>query len=403
MTAPVTGFEASGDTTWTTLAQETAFLTAVTTGSTRAAMTTLGTSTNGTQPIRQVTVQTATTPVDAPAVLFIGLQHGNEPAGREMVLKTLRDLAFTDDPTLLALLDRCRFHFIPAANPSGFPTSRTVPSSGGTNMNREHLSLDVVESRILQRAITDVQPVLVLDAHEFFGTTNPHEVWLGGGQQPQGDSQVNALSLELQTDLRATLTGQSIPNGLYPTTSPGTMRTVAALRLAVFMLIETPAQDDITAPAVRVTWQVAVRDRVLSWLNTNFDRVVGAAHGARVRKATEGAAATAPFDLDNGTVLRPPPSAYKSTADLSRWLDTFGIEHQTAGAKVTVPMAQAAQPLLPYLFDRDSGDQVAAAIRIYRPTRLGAPIDYRVRNGVHRQKPIAVKIRTDGATVQVWP
>lgn len=341
----------------TTLAQEEAFLTALATATGRLEISTLGNSTSGTRPVRRVTLDTAATPPDAPNVLFVGMQHGNEPAGREAILCTIRDLAETTDTSLI---DRCRFHFIPTANPDGFPTSRNIPGAN-RNMNREHLSIAVVESRYVQQALTDLDPVYVLDAHEHFSPSQAsHTMYLPGGGT-NADPAVTAASAEITTALRAKLTAEGVthawyPEGAYP--HPEVLRGSASLHHAMFLLMETPGTDGLVPMSTRVTHQLWAQTIILDWLGTNLGHAV-TIHAAAKAAATSAGQRAAQWIGPDGP-LDPTPGAYVLDAPGPPHLAVFGLEHTVADGKVRVPVAQPLRGIIPHLFDTRLGPEAVA-------------------------------------------
>ena len=360
-----TPFEGSGGTTWTTLEEEADLYDALA-GTGRVHVEVLGPASppRNSLPVRLITIDTPDTPPDAPSVLFVGLQHGNEPVGRELLLSTIRDLAEATD---VGLLDRCRLHFIPTANPSGFPDWRAVYGQGGINMNREHLSLAVVESEYVQQAITDLDPLAVIDCHEHFAPTDSrlHIEFLPGGH-PAGDPGMDALSTDLLEDIQADLDAAAVQHGLYSPTSrdPWVLRGMASIRSRMFLLIETPARNDIVAPATRHYWYALARDTIFDWLDTNLATAAAEYESAKQRQATR----TDPIDLINGIILNPAPAAYRLAAtDTPRHLNVFGIDHTEQDGTITVPMSQPARGVIPYLLDPDAPEPVATATRVDPP------------------------------------
>ncbi len=98
-----------------------------------------------------------------PTVLLIGQQHGDEPAGSEALLVIARELA---QGLLQPVLDRINVIIVPRANPDGSATGQRV-TSGGLDMNRDHLLLNTPEARALARLSRDYHPTVVVDAHEY--------------------------------------------------------------------------------------------------------------------------------------------------------------------------------------------------------------------------------------------
>ncbi len=98
-----------------------------------------------------------------PVVVLTGLQHGNEPAGGEAMLVLARELALGQ---LRPLLDRLTVVIIPHANPDGAWYFRRSPFRN-TDINRDHVKLDLPETRAIHRVVNEFEPHVFVDAHEF--------------------------------------------------------------------------------------------------------------------------------------------------------------------------------------------------------------------------------------------
>jgi len=98
-----------------------------------------------------------------PILWFIGLQHGNEPAGGEAMLALAASLA---DGPLAPYLDRATVVVVPRANPDG-AAAFTRATGSGADLNRDHLLLTLPESAALHAKLIELPPDVVIDAHEF--------------------------------------------------------------------------------------------------------------------------------------------------------------------------------------------------------------------------------------------
>ena len=166
---PETGFESRGGEGTTTNAEELAFLDEVAAASPRVTISMAGESTQG-RPLHLVRLGHPAPPPDKVIaedsnVLVVGGQHGNEPAGREMALQLLRDLAFTDDPDMVDQLAQTSILVLPNANPDGV-SADTRRNGQGLDINRDHLNLRTPEAQIIADVLDEFSPDLTLDAHE---------------------------------------------------------------------------------------------------------------------------------------------------------------------------------------------------------------------------------------------
>jgi zinc carboxypeptidase len=101
--------------------------------------------------------------LNRPVVFLVGLQHGNEPAGGEAMLALARELA---TGSLKPLLDRITVVIAPRANPDGAHYFTRSPY-GNTDINRDHVKVELPETAALHRVVNEFQPHVFVDAHEF--------------------------------------------------------------------------------------------------------------------------------------------------------------------------------------------------------------------------------------------
>lgn len=97
-----------------------------------------------------------------PAVLVIGLQHGDEQAGKEAALRLIRDAAFGALGDVLSDMDLL---VMPALNPWG-GTERTRYDPQSADLNRDHMRLTSVATQALHDVFVEYAPHAVLDLHE---------------------------------------------------------------------------------------------------------------------------------------------------------------------------------------------------------------------------------------------
>ncbi|OYY39389.1 MAG: peptidase M14 [Polaromonas sp. 39-63-25] len=194
-----------------------------------------------------------------PTVLLIGQQHGDEPAGTEALLVVARELT---QGLLRPVLDRVNVIIVPRANPDGSMDNKRV-TTGGLDMNRDHLLLNTPEAQALARLARDYHPTVVVDAHEYtvvgrflqkFGTVQKYDALLQYATTANIPEFLTKASEEwYRRPLVAALKRQGLSTEWYYTTStdladktismggtqPDTGRNVSGLKNAVSLLIET--------------------------------------------------------------------------------------------------------------------------------------------------------------------
>jgi hypothetical protein len=394
---PRTGFEQRDGASWTTHEEEVAFLTEVAARSPRVTLAEIGRSVSGARPLHLVTIGTMArqlSPAAArqvPSVLFVGSQHGNEPAGREAVLIALRDLAFTDDPTVLAQLQEQAILVIPSANPDG--RARNIRTNGVTDINRDHLQLTQPETQAMHRVIRDWSPDVILDHHEY-GPTVPvlydADVLYLWPRNLNVDGAVRDLSRTLSEEYiakgarRNGFTADEYglyklgPNEVTQTAGdedPGICRNAVGLRHSLGVLIESAVSQSVTPArlAGEVTSAAAnMRRRVASQVQTIADTLRFLREQGHVAKlasdeapalaARAGAERTRPTffgGADNdepsaAQVETTPPARYRLTEEqVAQHAALFAL-HGIEVRGTALEMGQAARPQIPLLFDARS-------------------------------------------------
>jgi hypothetical protein len=376
-----TGFEQRGGASWTTHAEELAFLDAAVQGSRRVAVDVLGDSVQG-RPLHLVRLGHPAPPSlkkarSGRAILLVCSQHGNEPAGRETCLRQIRRLALTRDARTVDYLQSTTVFFIPTANPDG-RVLNIRGNADGLDLNRDHLRLSTVEAQAMARALRDVRPDFVADLHEF-GSSSPDRpslevIW---PRHLNVDEGVRSLGREWGNDwVRPRAEANGFSTGPY-VANPGTAENVtilnsAGLRHAVGVLTETrisrlPGEPDDTAFVQRrrvATQDMAVHES-LRFHRVKAARIADEVDDARRRKIRAGLYHEGPYywygnsedpaPPPDDAILTDPPCGYVLTAEQAAvvrpWIDGFDVSTVRIGTNLYVPMGQEAQPVIGLMLD----------------------------------------------------
>ncbi len=124
-----------------------------------------------------------------PTVMFLGQQHGDEPASAEALLVLAQQLA---RGPLQPLLKQVNVLIVPRVNPDGALLGQRT-AADGVDINRDHLLLRTPEAQAVARLVRDHRPAVVVDAHEY----SPYGPW------PQQMSAVRRHDVLLQYAMTA--------------------------------------------------------------------------------------------------------------------------------------------------------------------------------------------------------
>ncbi len=372
---PETGFESRGDDGTTTNDEELAFLDAVAAASPRVAVSAVGESSQG-RPLNLVRLGHPAPPADERMaersnVLVIGGQHGNEPAGREMALQLLRDLAFTDDPELIEQLSETAILVLPNANPDGV-AANTRRNGQGLDINRDHLNLRTPEAQTIAQVLQEFTPDLTLDAHEGSPRHQPEETpWLRIAWQR--NLNVDDQLYDLNVDLVEDYVFPGVQAAGFPDTdhygspddgeeSSQFLSQSLGLRHGLGLLIESFGGT----LATRVDLQLATAHESLRFQRERADAVAQVVAEAPGRAAARGENQSEPFfmrgaDWDTqpppaDMVLDPPPCGYLlntyQAEQIEQHTQAFGIATERVSEEsVFLTMAQPMMTLIPDLVD----------------------------------------------------
>ena len=386
-----TPFESNGATNWTSAADEQSFLSSLDAASPRTTVSQIGATKQG-RPIQLVKIEGTpknSSMKDHATVFFLCSQHGNEPAGREACLITMRDLALGTDTKVTDMLQDVTVLFVPNANPDG-RAANTRGNSDGVDINRDHLELATLEDQTYAREIfLGYKPDLVHDLHEYSGEPRTDITYMW----PR-NLNVDLGVYEQAVDLNREWVVPAIESGGYSTNLYATvfkngravaqsagdederiLRNTSGLRHALGILVESYTANQSPAeqatPALnrlrRVTSHVLGVEGTLGMLEKNRTRrdITAATDHSRVNAVTRWSQNVDAFWFGGADNRMPsttevavtPPCAYTLTAEqyaaVSQTLALHGVTvTPLAGGGARVSMAQESSPVIPLLLDR---------------------------------------------------
>lgn len=381
-TPPRTGFESTDGARWTGPAEERSLLAAVDRHSGLVSVERIGTTKQG-RPLRLVRIGSRRPA--GPALLLVCSQHGDEPAGREACLETIRDLGYAKDRATRDFLSRTEVLVIPTANPDG-RAAGTRGNSDDVDINRDHIALRTAEGRAVAAVVRDHRPDVIYDLHEYSATPPYYDkdltvLW---PRNPNVDDRVHDESeLLAERHVRPAARDAGYDSGLYGIwTDPDSgrpvkqtagdgqeriLRNAAGVKHAVALLVESRADALTDAeradPALgnrrRVHSQLSALKGLFSYAEERRDEIGAAADRSRAAGFTD----RGPVYLGGaddeaagpGKALAHPPCGYRLTAaqfaGVGDELALHGVTSRPEGDGVYVPLAQPARKLIPLLLD----------------------------------------------------
>ena len=365
---PTTGFEDRDTADWTTLEEEIEFIEEIAKRSDRVRFDQVGTSVEG-RPIHLIRVGDPLLSdeeiADGRNIFVMGTPHGNEPAGREMALKLLRDLAFTDDEDIVELLNKSTVLIMPTPNPDG-REANVRRNAWGIDNNRDNLNLVTPENQTIASVLNYYKPDITVDAHERPSGSTP-DMQMLWPRNLNVDTELYELNVEMiQEHLRPAVENDGFTTGLYGT--PGgsggederILRNMGGLRHGLSLLTESAGK---ATNRDRVDMQMSTVKAMLNFYMERFDDIANIVDGASERKQTaynEGDDTFYFEGADNYTEnlreMEPKACGYlihkEQAKKIERHIELFSIETEEVSENgVFVTMDQPMMTVIPFLMD----------------------------------------------------
>lgn len=358
---------------WTSVAEEGAYLAALAASSHRVSVSVAGQSVEG-RSIRVVTISHPSAHTSSrPAVLVVGAQHGDEGSGREGILQMIREWATTTAPETVEYLSRVRMICIPTANPDRLRLwdNGTRENAAGFDLNRGHYAVTQPESAVIQRAITDYRPVMIIDLHDH-GSGTGGRCGYQTSRHPQASADILRLGAALVDELVASAPASGFASYIYTGASPvsPTLRTQGSLRHAVTLLAEADRNPtpDLYPRAERVEMHKQTLRHIVRFHAARWDEINGASTASRASAQIDGANGGRPFNFANGVRTLSIPVGYAlsaaQVASNAGLLAAMGWQTVLNGDATIVPTAQPDQRLIPFVFDARATERAVAATAV---------------------------------------
>lgn len=365
------------DESWTTHQEELDFLAELESKFDHVELEKIGEAGNG-MPLQLVTIgysipETEDEIDEMNYVFMQGGFHGNEPAGRESILKTMRDLASSEDKEVKKMLTESTFIFIPTVNPYG-RESNIRRNIDDVDLNRDQIQLKSPEARVIAETQKKYEPILFVDAHERVSGPN---MSILGSLNLNVDDEMASLNDELLEDyLFPALEKEGLTSDYYPgSSSPRNIRNLSSLRHSIVLLQETSRKD---IPSTRVSSHMVGINKVFDYYKDNKARIVTTISDSKKRNTAIGKDRSKPFYLDGEIgeelpddqfILNPPPYGYLISKyqyeKLENHLELFNIDVERKENGYYITMAQPMRGLIPFLFDDHLEQRLFSGKAIY--------------------------------------
>lgn len=307
------------------------------------------------RPIHKCSIGTPNTS----CVFIISAQHGPEKATRESSFIMLRDLAYRTESWMDDYLSNHEVIYFPTASPDGVNAGER--NTHDVNMNRCWRNLALVENEVIQKAINDVDPDIVMDAHEVSGDVAIWRPFPAG--YPGEDPVLNQLATEFVDSTGAYLETLGYDWELYNVNiNPwASLSVVSSGDNRVGILSETSRFQDVTnrrndrVVVTRITYE-----RLFLWHRDHKADIKAARVNAKIKAATEDQSDIIPTREYTDTNRKPltPVTAigYKLTSAIpQKYIDAFGIDVEPNGI---VWIKQESRRAVVGLFDPQAFDRI---------------------------------------------
>jgi len=293
------------------------------------------------------------------SIYYLGLQHGNEPAGREGILAFIRDLAVSEEENIQSFLGERSVVFLPTMNPDGWPNARE--NANGVDLNRNWmLESEQPESLINAGIIRDYKPKIILDAHEMLTSTHDLEFDLSDNPN-QTTTMRNITQAILLEYVQPYLSGAGYGSGWYNSslTSVYHARNNSTNHHALGILFESTNRGDFSVIETRMkTHQIGCKAIFDYYVDNKGELENEIESRVNYHKTNDGSVFVS-GDYDNpGNELNPPPYGYKLTEiqynNISHLVEYFDFAVTVDGDDYYVDFKDRSRLSVAYALDQAS-------------------------------------------------